>query len=132
MADYQQLYNSVKLQNAILLAQQVKMKNEYSTDAQIVKYKSDDIQYYRYINYYLRWVYYIVALAIIYVIMFGKHRGFSFGNIILVAFVFSYPFVMIPIETFVFSVLRYFYAFIFRNPFLQFQYDTPVFTLSSS
>jgi hypothetical protein len=130
MADYKQLYNAVKLQNAILLAQQTQMRDDYSTDTQIIKYKNDDIQYYQYINYYLRWVYYLLALAIIYVVIFGKNKGFNVTNFFLLAFVFSYPFVMIPIETFVFFLLRYLYALVFRNPYLQFQYDTPSFTLS--
>ena len=130
MADYKQLYNAVKLQNTILLAQRKQMTDDYSTDTQIIKYKSDDIQYYQYINYYLRWAYYLVALAIIYVVIFGKNKGFNVMNFFLLAFVFSYPFVMIPIETFVFFLLRYLYALVFRNPYLQFQYDTPAFTLS--
>jgi uncharacterized membrane protein len=132
MADYKQLYNAVKLQNTILLAQRTQMTDDYSTDTQIIKYKSDDIQYYQYINYYLRWAYYLVALAIIYVVIFGKNKGFNVTNFFLLAFVFSYPFVMIPIETFVFFLLRYLYALVFRNPYLQFQYDTPAFTLSGN
>jgi len=130
MSDYKQLYNAVKLQNAVLSAQQTQMTNEFSTDTQVIKYKSDDIQYYQYINFYLRWAYYLVALAIIYVVVFGKNRGFNINNFMLMVFVFSYPFVMIPIEKFVFFLLRYAYALIFRNPYLQFQYDTPSFTLS--
>jgi uncharacterized membrane protein len=132
MADYKQLYNAVKLQNTILLAQRTQMTDDYSTDTQIIKYKSDDIQYYQYINYYLRWAYYLVALAIIYVVIFGKNKGFNVTNFFLLAFVFSYPFVMIPIETFVFFLLRYLYSLVFRNPYLQFQYDTPAFTLSGN
>jgi uncharacterized membrane protein len=132
MSDYKQLYNAVKLQNTILLAQQTQMTNEFSTDTQIIKYKSDDIRYYQFVNYYLRWVYYLVALAIIYIVAFGKNKGFNLNNFILMVFVFAYPFIIIPIEKFVFFLLRYMYALVFRNPYLQFQYDTPSFTLSGS
>jgi uncharacterized membrane protein len=130
MSDYKQLYNAAKLQNTILLAQQNQMTDDFSTDTQVIKYKSDGIQYYQYVNYYLRWAYYLVALAIIYVVFFGKNKGFNLRNFVLMVFVFSYPFIMIPIEKFVFFLLRYIYALVFRNPYLQFQYDTPSFTLS--
>jgi len=130
MSDYKQLYNAVKIQNAVLLAQQAQMTNDYSTDTQVIKYKSDDIQYYQFINYYLRWVYYLVALAIVYVVVFGKNKGFNITNFLLMIFIFSYPFIIIPIEKYVFLLLRYMYALVFRNPYLQFQYDTPSFTLS--
>jgi uncharacterized membrane protein len=125
MSDYKQLYNAVKIQNTVLLAQQTQMTNDYSTDTQVIKYKSDDIQYYQFINYYLRWAYYLVALAIIYVVVFGKNGGFNVNNFLLMIFVFSYPFIIIPIEKYVFLLLRYMYALVFRNPYLQFQYDTP-------
>jgi uncharacterized membrane protein len=130
MSDYKQLYNAVKIQNTVLLAQQTQMANEFSTDTQVIKYKSDDIQYYQFINFYLRWAYYLVALAIIYVVVFGKNKGFNMNNFLLMVFVFAYPFIMIPIEKFVFFLLRYLYSLVFRNPHLQFQYDTPSFTLS--
>jgi len=132
MSDYKQLYNAAKLQNTILLAEQNQMTNDFSTDTQVIKYKSDGIQYYQYVNYYLRWAYYLVALAIIYVVFFGKNKGFNLRNFVLMVFVFSYPFIMIPIEKFVFFLLRYIYALVFRNPYLQFQYDTPSFTLSGN
>jgi hypothetical protein len=132
MSDYKQLYNAVKIQNAVLLAQQAQMTNDYSTDTQVIKYKSDDIQYYQFINYYLRWVYYLVALAIVYVVVFGKNKGFNITNFLLMIFIFSYPFIIIPIEKYVFLLLRYMYALVFRNPYLQFQYDTPSFTLSGN
>ena len=130
MSDYKQLYNAAKLQNTILSAQQNQMTDDFSTDTQVIKYKSDGIQYFQYVNYYLRWMYYLVALAIIYVVFFGKNKGFNLRNFTLMVFVFSYPFIMIPIEKFVFFLLRYIYALVFRNPYLQFQYDTPSFTLS--
>jgi len=132
MSDYKQLYNAAKLQNTILLGEQNQMTNDFSTDTQVIKYKSDGIQYYQYVNYYLRWAYYLVALAIIYVVFFGKNKGFNLRNFVLMVFVFSYPFIMIPIEKFVFFLLRYIYALVFRNPYLQFQYDTPSFTLSGN
>jgi hypothetical protein len=96
-----------------------------------VKYQSDDIAYYKFINYYLRWIYYIAALGVIYVVFAGKNKGFSARNFFIVLLVFLFPYIIAPIEAFIYSVLRYLYALVFRNVYLKSKYDMPSLSWSS-
>jgi len=130
MSDYQQLFNAVKFQNSTLENEQIAMNQNSATDTQRVKYQADDIAYYKFINYYLRWVYYIVALGVIYVVFFGKNKGFSVGNFFIVLLVFLFPYIIAPIESFVYFILSYIYALIFRNVYLKSKYDMPSFSWS--
>jgi hypothetical protein len=131
MSDYQQLYNAVKHQNTILETEQTGMNQNFATDTQRVKYQTDDVAYYKFINYYLRWVYYIAALGVLYVVLAGKNKGFSVGNFFIVLIVLLFPYIIAPIEAFIYSVLRYLYALIFRNVYLKSKYDMPSLSWSS-
>jgi hypothetical protein len=130
MSDYQTLYNSVKFQNSMLESEQTDMNQRFATDMQRVKYQAMDTSYYKFINYYLRWIYYIFALGVIYVVLFGKHKGFTFRNFCVVLFFFLFPYIAAPIESFVYFLLRYLYALIFRNVYLKSNYDMPSFSWS--
>jgi hypothetical protein len=131
MSDYQQLYNAVKFQNSTLENEQTSMNQHFATDSQRVKYQTDDIAYYKFINYYLRWIYYIFALGVVYVVLVGKNKGINIGNFFIVLLVFLFPYIIAPIESFVYFMLRYLYALIFRNVYLKSEYDLPSFSWSS-
>lgn len=130
MSDYQQLYNAVKFQNSALENEKTSMNQHFATDSQRVKYQADDIAYYKFINYYLRWIYYIFALGVVYVVLVGKNKGINIGNFFIVLLVFLFPYIIAPIESFVYFVLRYLYALIFRNVYLKSKYDMPSFSWS--
>jgi hypothetical protein len=131
MSDYQQLYNAVKFQNSSLENEQTSMNQHFATDSQRVKYQTDDISYYKFINYYLRWIYYIIALGVVYVVLVGKNKGFTFRNFFIVLLVFLFPYIIATIESFVYFILSYLYALIFRNVYLKSKYDMPSLSLSS-
>jgi hypothetical protein len=130
MSDYQQLFNAVKSQNSTLENEKILMNQNFATDTQRVKYQGDDIAFYKFINYYLRWVYYIAALGVIYVVLVGKNKGFSVRNFFIVLLALLFPYIIAPIESFIYSALRYLYALIFRNVYLKSKYDTPSFSWS--
>lgn len=125
MSDYQQLYNAVKFQNSTLENEQTSMNQHFATDSQRVKYQTDDIAYYKFINYYLRWIYYIFALGVVYVVLAGKNKDFTFRNFFIVLLTFLFPYIIAPIESFVYFILGYLYALVFRNVYLKSKYDTP-------
>jgi hypothetical protein len=128
MSDFKQLYNAVKFQNSILENEKTNMHQSFSTDTQRIKYQADDIAYYKYINYYLRWIYYIFALGIIYISIVGKDSGLTIANFFIIIAVFIFPYAIAPIEAFVYFILSYVYALIFRNVYMRSSYDMPTFS----
>ena len=124
--DYTPVYNAVKLQNDILIDQKINQRDTYSTDNQKIKYQSANINFYYALNQILWWVYYLIILGVFYCIVFGKASQKSiFSRTILVIFIIIFPYVIIPIETFLYWLLSYFYAVMTSTVYNKPKYDMP-------
>jgi uncharacterized membrane protein len=124
--DYTPVYNAVKLQNDILIDQKINQRDTYSTDNQKIKYQSANINFYYALNQILWWVYYLIILGVFYCIVFGKASQKSiFSRTILVIFIIIFPYVIIPIETFLYWLLSYFYAVMTSTVYNKTKYDMP-------
>ena len=128
----QNLYKALESQNKVLRNVVMDQKNMYSTDAQKVKYQSANITFYYFVNQILWWIYYLIILGVIYCILFGKAKTFSLTlKTFLVIFVVIFPYVMIPIETFLYWILTYFYAVMNKTVYYKPIFVMPTFTLTS-
>jgi hypothetical protein len=128
----QNLYKALELQNKVLRNMVTDQKNMYSTDEQKVKYQTANITFYYSVNQILWWIYYIILLGVIYCILFGKAKSFSIIlKTFLVIFVVIFPYVMIPIETFLYWILTYFYAVMNKTVYYKPGFDMPTFTMTS-
>jgi hypothetical protein len=119
MSSDQDLYNAVKWQNEILQTSYSKMRDVFSVDHEKVKYLLDNMSWYVYTNYYLWYIYYIVSLAVLYCVFYGKERGFSIytKTLIFIAFL-VYPLIIASIEYGILDILYYIYS-LFRGSVYQ-------------
>jgi hypothetical protein len=130
--EYIQLYSAVKLQNDILMEEGVNQRDKYSTDNQKVKYQNANISFYYALNQVLWWVYYVVILGVFYCVIFGRATQTSItSRFFLVLWAISFPYVIVPIETFVYWLFSYFYAVMTTTVYNKPKYDMPSFALSS-
>jgi hypothetical protein len=131
MTDYKKLFDSVKWQNEILITQYSKLKDLYSTDDQKVRYLFDYIDFYTTITQIMIWVYYILTLVAIYAIFMGVDRGYTTNfKIMLVLLLVIFPLVILPLETFLYWLLRYIYSLITGSVMVQSNVELPGFTFS--
>jgi hypothetical protein len=130
--DFTKIYNAVKLQNDILIDEKVNQRDKYSTDNQKVKYQSANISFYYALNQILWWLYYVVILGVFYCIIFGKAAQTSItGRFMLVIWVIAFPYVIVPIENFVYWLFSYFYAVMTTTVYNKPKYDMPSFALAT-
>ena len=130
--DFTKIYNAVKLQNDILIDEKVNQRDKYSTDNQKVKYQSANISFYYALNQILWWLYYVVILGVFYCIIFGKASQTSItGRFILVIWVIAFPYIIVPIENFVYWLFSYFYAVMTTTVYNKPKYDMPSFALAT-
>jgi hypothetical protein len=131
-ANQMNLYKALESQNTVLKNMVLDQKNMYSTDNQKVKYQSANITFYYSVNQILWWIYYFVILGVIYCILFGKAKDFSTSlKTVLVVIAVIFPYVIIPIETFLYWILTYFYSVMSKTVYYKSEFDMPAFTLTS-
>jgi hypothetical protein len=119
MSSDHDLYNAVQWQNDMLQTSYSKLRDIFSTDNQKVKYLLDNMNWYVYVNYYLWYIYYIVSLAVLYCVFYGKDRGFSVYTKVLIFIAFLvYPLVIASIEYGILDWLYYLYS-LFRGSVYQ-------------
>jgi len=129
---YDKLYESVKSQNSLLFDKITDDKANYSTDSQKAKYQSVNITFYYAINQILWWLYYVIVLGVIYCLTFGRGQEYSIKfRLFLVVCAIIYPYVIIPIEIFLYWLLGYFYSVINQTVYYKPTFDMPSFTLTS-
>jgi hypothetical protein len=126
------LYKALESQNKVLRNMMMDQQNMYSTDTQKVKYQSANITFYYSMNQILWWIYYVIVLGVIYCILFGKAKDYSRAfKTFLVVFVAIFPYIIIPIEIFLYWILTYFYAVMNKTVYYKPGFDMPAFTLTS-
>ena len=119
MSSDHDLYNAIQWQNDMLQTSYSKLRDIFSTDNQKVKYLLDNMNWYVYVNYYLWYIYYIVSLAVLYCVFYGKDRGFSVYTKVLIFIAFLvYPLVIASIEYGILDWLYYLYS-LFRGSVYQ-------------
>jgi hypothetical protein len=126
------LYKALKSQNAVLKNMLLDQTNKYSTDSQKAKYQTANITFYYSLNQILWWVYYVIILGVFYCVLFGKAKDYSVSFktfMVLVAAMF--PYVIIPIETFLYWILTYFYSVMSKTVYYKPMFDMPTFTMTS-
>ena len=97
------LYNSVKTQNAQIENELAKMRDEYSTDGQRVKYVESEINGWSSINYILWFVYYIAFIFVSYY-LYGNEEYTGNQKWIYWFMFLLYPFLIISIEIFIYNL----------------------------
>ena len=131
-ANQMNLYKALESQNAVLRTVTLDQKNIYSTDNQKVKYQSANITFYYSVNQLLWWIYYVVILGVIYCVLFGEAKYFSVSlKTFLVILAIIFPYVIIPIETFLYWILTYFFSVMSKTVYYKSEFDVPTFTMTS-
>lgn len=110
--DYFGLFNVVFKENNALLNNIQILKDTYSTDGQKSNYESDQIRWFVRTNNILYYVYYF--LVILFAVMTFKRdpkTSFKIKIAKIIPFI-LFPFIIGPIENFIFNVIRYIWSFI--------------------
>jgi len=125
------LYNSVKSQNAQIEVELAKMRDEYSTDAQRVKYIESEITGWVSINYMLWFVYYIAFIFVSYYLYenqdYPNNSKWLYWSMFLL-----YPFLITTIEIFIYNLFTFLRDFILANPYPKGRNNTPTISLMNA
>ncbi len=112
------LYNNINQNLAdqnIRLAAQIKNNGEvYSTDYQKSNYQNANVQYYKYINNILFWVYYLLVFATA-IVAVRSNLSRAYKVLAIGAF-FIYPLVIHNIEFLLYGLFQYMYAIVKGEP----------------
>ncbi len=112
------LYNNINQnlvdQNESLEAQLKKNREVYSTDYQKSNYQNANVQYYKYINNILFWVYYLLVFAAA-IVAVRSNLSRAYKVLAIGAF-FIYPLVIHNIEFLLYGLLQYMYAIVKGEP----------------
>ncbi len=118
------LYNSVKTQNAQIEYELAKMRDEYSTDGQRVKYVESEINGWSSINYILWFVYYIAFIFVSYYLY--ENEEYTGNRKWIYWFMFLlYPFLIISIEIFIYNLFNFLKHFMLATPYPKVRNDKP-------
>jgi len=114
LATYSDLVNKVIDQNNKIDEQIEKYQQQHSTDYKKSVYEMESTESLQVIYNYLFYVYYFVVLILFFYIMMNGAL-FKPMNIGIVVLLLLFPFIILPIETFVADIFRYFYSFFTQN-----------------
>jgi hypothetical protein len=108
-----QKYNNIALQNTTVDTQIKQDRAVYSTDNQLINFKSGQIEYLKRINYILFCGFYLLIIGVILVMFFYPNKLPNFySNVFMIAVLCLYPFFINMIERYVLNTFLYLYSFL--------------------
>jgi len=110
ISTYTDLVNKVQVQNEELDKEIEGYSQEHSTDYTKSFYENQSIEYLKNIYVYLFYIYFFFVLIVIFIMIF-KNTIFEMNNSILVIVLILLPFIIYPIEQFIYSFVLYIYKF---------------------
>ena len=123
------LYNTVKWQNERIEFETAKMRDNFSTDNQRVKYLDSDVGGWIAINYVLWMIYYAVFCVIAYVIYQNDTRGYTNKKKVYIGLGFLlFPFLITTLELFIYKLWLFIWSLVTSRPYPKERNDTPSFS----
>lgn len=123
------LYNSVKWQNERIEFETAKMRDNFSTDNQRVKYLDSDVGGWIAINYVLWVIYYAVFFVVAYVIYQNDTHGYTDKKKIYIGLGFLlFPFLITTLELFIYKFCLFIWSLVTSRPYPKGRNNTPTFS----
>lgn len=120
------LYNSVKWQNERIEFETDKMRSDFSTDNQRVKYLDTDVQSWIAINYVLWFIYYAIFFVVAYTIYQNETYGYTNKKKVYIGIAFFlFPFLITTIELFLYKLILFLWSLVTTTPYPKERNDTP-------
>ena len=120
------LYNSVKWQNERIEFETDKMRSDFSTDNQRVKYLDTDVQSWIAINYVLWFIYYAIFFVVAYIIYQNETYGYTNKKKVYIGIAFFlFPFLITTIELFLYKLILFLRSLVTTTPYPKERNDTP-------
>lgn len=110
-------YTSVKNENNLIKQQIQENKNNYSTDNRLFDYQTNNLTYLKSINFIIFIIYYCIFIFFLYFMVFKKTSDIQYKIILTVLFL-LYPFIIKPIEEFIYFIFVFFVSTIFGNVYV--------------
>jgi hypothetical protein len=120
------LYNSVKWQNERIEFETDKMRSDFSTDNQRVKYLDTNVQSWIAINYVLWFIYYAIFFVVAYIIYQNETHGYTNKKKVYIGIAFFlFPFLITTIELFLYKLILFLWSLVTTTPYPKERNDTP-------
>jgi hypothetical protein len=133
MPDSRDLYNSVKWQNERIEFETEKMRGEFSTDNQRVKYLDTNVQSWIAINYVLWFIYYAIFFVVAYIIYQNESHGYTNKKKVYIGIAFFlFPFLITTIELLLYKFLLFLWSLITNTPYPKERNNTPSFSFMNA
>jgi hypothetical protein len=127
------LYNSVKWQNERIEFETEKMRGEFSTDNQRVKYLDTNVQSWIAINYVLWFIYYAIFFVVTYIIYQNESHGYTNKKKVYIGIAFFlFPFLITTIELLLYKFLLFLWSLITNTPYPKERNNTPSFSFMNA
>ena len=127
------LYNSVKWQNERIEFETEKMRGEFSTDNQRVKYLDTNVQSWIAINYVLWFIYYAIFFVFAYIIYQNESHGYTNKKKVYIGIAFFlFPFLITTIELLLYKFLLFLWSLITNTPYPKERNNTPSFSFMNA
>jgi hypothetical protein len=117
LSGIQYAFTSVKNENELIQQQIDENANEYSTDNKQIVYQTDNLIYLKSVNFVIFIFYYCVYLIFLYFMIFVKTSDIKI-KVVLLLFFFIYPFIIKPLEEFLYFIIMFFVSSIFGNVYV--------------
>lgn len=110
-------YTSVKNENNLIKQQIQENKNNYSTDNRLFDYQTNNLTYLKSINFIIFIIYYCIFIFFLYLMVFKKTSDIQYKILLSIMFL-LYPFIIKPIEEFIYFVFVFFVSTLFGNVYV--------------
>ena len=106
------IYNSLKNQNEKLVTVLQNEADVYSSDDQKVLYQTNQTDNLYYINLVFIYVYFALLIVVGYILIFNMNAFSIYMRVFIAALFILYPFIIQPIEYFLYNIYNYIYSII--------------------
>lgn len=110
-------YKDIVSENSLLTNKISNLKDLYQTGDQKSFYEEKQIAYLLKLNSALFWFYYILILLFTYVLFYIDNSMSNYFKIAIMVLAVSYPFIIIPIENFLYKIYKILMAFMKVKPY---------------
>ena len=116
ISTYTDLVNKVKNQNNNLDYDIQKYSQDHSVDYKKSFYENQSIDYLKSIYIYLFYIYFFLILIIIFILLLNG-KLFKIDMALMTILLICFPFLIFPLEQFIYSIFLYFYDFFTESVF---------------
>lgn len=112
LTDNNLIYDSLKAQNKKLVTVLQNEADVYSSDDQKVLYQTNQTDNLYYINLVFIYVYFALLIVVGYILIFNMNAFSIYMRVFIAALFILYPFIIQPIEYFLYNIYNYIYSII--------------------